>query len=397
MLPMGFASGIPLALTGGTLQAWLAVDGVAIETIGLFSLIGLPYTVKFLWAPVMDRFAPAWPGRRRGWILLIQVVLIPGILAMAFTVPGNSPLFMAMLAMIVAFLSASQDIVIDAYRADVLKARERGLGAALSVTGYRAAMLVSGALALILADRIGWQYTYCLMAGLIVLCAASTLAGPEPEPAASLPRDMAEAAVGPIREFLSRPAAPAFLALVVLYKLGDAFAGTLTTAFLITGLGFSPTDVGAINKALGLLATVGGALLGGTLMSRLGLFPALMLFGGLQAVSNLSFMALSVIGKSYAAAITAVGLENISGGMGTAAFVALLMALCDRRFTATQYALLSALAALGRVFVGPPAGFLAAWAGWSHFFLFTAMAAAPGLVLLWWLRRPVAALSERSP
>ncbi|MDL1962462.1 MAG: MFS transporter [Deltaproteobacteria bacterium] len=394
MLPIGFASGIPLALTSGTLQAWLTVDGVDIRTIGLFSLVGIPYTLKFFWSPVMDRFCPPWLGRRRGWILLTQGTLVLGIFSMAFIAPADAPFLMACLALMVAFSSASQDIVIDAYRTDLLEEKERGFGVGLSVTGYRIAMLVSGALALILSDRIGWQNTYILMAGIMSLGILGTLAGPEPRLSLSPPGSMAEAISGPLKEFFSRPAAISMLVLIVLYKLGDAFAGTLTTAFLIRGVGFSPTDVGTINKGFGLVATIGGALLGGGLMAKIGLFGALMFFGVLQAVSNLSFMVLAWIGKSYCAMIAAVGFENLSGGMGTAAFVAFLMALCNHRFTATQYALLSALASLGRVFVGPPSGFLVNWVGWPQFFFITTLVALPGLILLWWMKRHVSCLEK---
>ncbi len=394
MLPIGFASGLPLALSSGTLQAWLTVDGVDIRTIGLFSLVGIPYTLKFFWSPVMDRFLPPWLGRRRGWMVLTQGALVLGISAMAFTCPSSAPMLMACFALMVAFSSASQDIVIDAYRTDLLEEKERGFGVALSVTGYRLAMIVSGALALILSDRIGWQNTYILMAGIMSLGILSTVIGPEPRLSLSPPKSMADAIVGPLKEFLSRPAAISMLVLIVLYKLGDAFAGTLTTAFLIRGVGFSPTDVGAINKGFGLVATIVGALFGGGLMTKIGLFGALMLFGILQAVSNLSFMVLAWIGKSYCAMVAAVGFENITGGMGTAAFVAFLMAMCDRRFTATQYALLSALAALGRVFVGPPSGFLVTSVGWPHFFLITTLTALPGLALLWWLRKHVSGLGR---
>jgi len=394
MLPMGLASGLPLALTGGTLQAWLTVDGIDIRTIGLFSLVGIPYTLKFLWSPIMDRFPLPWLGRRRGWILLTQGILAVGITAMALTSPAGAPSVMACLALIVAFSSASQDIVIDAYRTDLLKEKERGLGVALSVTGYRTAMLISGALALILSDHIGWRNTYLLMAGIMASGMLGTLMGPRTESYSLVPKGMTEAIIGPLKEFFSRPAAISMLVLVILYKLGDAFAGTLTTAFLIRGVGFSPTDVGTINKGFGLIATLMGALVGGGLMTKMGLLGALMLFGALQAVSNLSFMVLAWIGKSYCAMIAAVGFENISGGMGTAAFVTFLMALCNHRFTATQYALLSALASLGRVFMGPPSGFLVKWLGWPEFFFITTLAALPGLVLLWWMRQQIYGLER---
>jgi MFS transporter, PAT family, beta-lactamase induction signal transducer AmpG len=221
---------------------------------------------------------------------------------------------------------------------------------------------------------------------LMLIGVATTLLSPEPSSAITPPRTLSEAVWGPIREFFSRSPAVGLLLLIVLYKVGDAFAGTLTTAFLIRGVGFSPTEVGVINKGMGLLATLFGALTGGALMARMGLFRALLLFGLLQAVSNLSFMVLAWTGKSYLVMVSAVAFENLSGGMGTAAFVALLMSLCDHRYTATQFALLSALGALGRVFVGPPSGYLVETVGWVVFFFITFLAALPGLGLLWRLR-----------
>jgi PAT family beta-lactamase induction signal transducer AmpG len=394
LLLLGFASGLPLALTGGTLQAWMTVEGVDITTIGLFTLVGLPYTWKFLWAPVMDRFVPPWLGRRRGWIVATQIALMLGIAGMGMLSPLHAAVALAVLALAVAFSSASQDIVIDAYRTDLLAERERGAGAAVAVLGYRVAMLVSGALALIIADRIGWRETYLLMAALMIVGLAATLCGPEPAVAVRPPRTLADAVLLPLREFFARPGALMLLLLIILYKIGDAFAGSLTTAFLIRGVGFTPTDVGTINKGLGLIATILGVLFGGTIMVRLRLYRALMLFGLLQAVSNLSFMVLAAAGKSYPLMVVAVAFENIAGGMGTAAFVALMMALCNHRYTATQYALLSALAAIGRVYVGPAAGYLVEAVGWAMFFFITFLAALPGLALLRGMRRTVEAQAE---
>ncbi len=388
----GFASGLPLALTGGTLQAWMTVAGVDLRTIGVFALVGIPYTVKFFWSPLMDRFVPPWMGRRRGWMFMTQAALAVGIGAMAFGNPKGASFALGAVALLVAFFSASQDIVIDAYRTDVLREPERGLGAAVFVTGYRIAMLVSGALALILSERIGWRNTYLLMASLMFVGIATTVFGPEPEVRVTPPKSLQEAVIGPLREFFSRRAAIALLLLIVLYKLGDAYAGTLTTAFLIRGVGFSPTEVGTINKGLGLLSLILGAMAGGTLMVRLGLYRSLLAFGILQAVSNLSFMVLSWVGKSYAMLVFTVAFENVCGGMGTAAFVALLMAMCDHRYTATQYALLSSLAALGRIFVAPTSGYVVESVGWAVFFFLTAVTALPGLGMLWRYRKEIAEL-----
>lgn len=386
---LGFSSGLPLALTSGTLQAWMTVSGVDLATIGIFTLVGIPYTWKFLWAPFMDRFVPPFLGRRRGWIAAMQALLGVGIAVMGSLNPATMPWALAALALMVAFISASQDVVFDAYRADVLRPAERGIGAAVSVLGYRLAMLVSGALALILSDRIGWQNTYWLMAALMVAAIGATLFGPEPEVELKPPKTLTEAVIEPLREFFSRHGAWGLLLLIVLYKLGDAFAGSLTTAFLIRGVEFTPTEVGAINKGMGLIATLIGVVFGGVLTARLGLFRSLLLFGILQAISNLTFMWLASIGKDYAVMVLAVGFENLAGGMGTAAFVALLMSMCDKRFTASQFALLSALAAVGRVYVGPASGYMVEAIGWTTFFGFTFLMALPGLWLLFAMRRTV--------
>jgi len=397
VLLLGFSSGLPLALTGGTLQAWMTVEGVDLGTIGIFTLVGLPYTLKFLWSPLLDRFVPPMLGRRRGWILIFQITLMVLIATMSGFSPKNVPWTVAFLAVMIAFMSASQDVVIDAYRTDILRERERGLGAGVFVTGYRIAMIVSGALALIFSEILGWRLTYLLMAGVLTLGVLATLFGPEPEEKVIPPRTLAEAVGGPLKEFFSRSGAWVFLALIVLYKLGDAFAGSLTTAFLIRGAEFSVGEVGAINKGMGLIATILGALFGGVIMARLGMFRALLYFGILQAVSNLSFMVLAYIGKSYSMMVFAVAFENLAGGMGTVSFLGFLMALCNHRYTATQFALLSALASLGRVFVGPPSGFLADHTGWPVFFFITFLVALPGLGLLWWMRKTIEGLNHGGP
>ena len=389
VLFLGFSSGLPLALSGGTLQAWLTVEDVDIKTIGLFSLVGLPYTLKFLWSPLMDRFVVPIFGRRRGWIALSQLALIGLILGMSVTSPQNGLWFLALLAFCLTFVSASQDVAIDAYRTEVLRERERGMGAAVSVTGYRVAMLVSGALALILSEYLGWRATYMLMALTMSIGVVAVWLGPEPEDPGTPPASMKDAVEGPFKEFFSRTGVWSLLALIVLYKLGDAFAGSLTTTFLIRGVNFSVGEVGAINKGMGLASTIIGALFGGVLMARLRLFKALLIFGILQAVSNLSFMVLALVGKSYPLMIFTIAFENLAGGMGTAAFVAFLMILCNHSYTATQFALLSALASLGRVFVGPLSGVLVDGMGWTVFFFTTFLFALPGLVLLWVMREVV--------
>jgi AmpG-like permease len=323
LLLLGFASGLPLALTSGTLQAWMTVENIDLKTIGIFSLVGQAYVFKFLWSPFMDRYTPPFLGRRRGWLLISQLLLVVAIVAMGFMQPAQHLWWLAALAVLVAFCSASQDIVFDAYKTDLLKAEERGTGAAISVLGYRLAMLVSGGLALWLADRyFGWQATYWLMAGLMLIGVAATLLAPEPDESIPAPRSMEQAVVAPLRDFFGRNNAWLILLLIVMYKMGDAFAGSLSTTFLIRGVGFDAGEVGLVNKTLGLFATIVGALFGGVLMQRLSLFRALMLFGVLQAVSNLGYWILAVTDKSLLTMGSAIFLENLCGGMGTAAFVA---------------------------------------------------------------------------
>jgi PAT family beta-lactamase induction signal transducer AmpG len=289
---------------------------------------------------------------------------------------------MGILALAIAFLSASQDVAFDAYRADMLTEKERGLGAGISVMAYRIALIVSGAGVLIMSDHIGWQSAFLIISLLFVLGMIGVYLGPDIGGDVKPPATLDEAVIQPFVEFLQRDSAWLFLLFIVLYKLGDAFAGTLTTVFLISGMDFSVSDVGVINKFIGLVMTILGALFGGVLMFRIGLFYALLWFGLLQALTNLGFMVLAWYGKSYAGAVMVIGMENFAGGMGTAAFVALLMALCNHRYTATQFALLSALAVIGRVFVGPPSGYLVTWVGWTQVYFITFLVALPGLVLL---------------
>ncbi|MGK2900919.1 MAG: AmpG family muropeptide MFS transporter [Burkholderiaceae bacterium] len=493
---LGFASGLPLALTGQAMQAWLSGSGVDIATIGFLSLVGLPYTFKFLWAPLMDRFELPWLGRRRGWLVLTQLALAGALLWMAATSPTGATRFFALLAVLVAFLSASQDVVIDAYRTDALHASERGLGSSLFVLGYRLAMILSGGVALIWVDPNqggGWSWpeVYRFMAGVMAAAALfSALALPRlkgvPVPSSVARRDVLgflavlaavavgvflsdrfgpplanallgawlaggampaalqakwidlaalmlgiaftlplaawaaraarfETLLGGLRSYFAQPGAAAFLAFIVLYKLGDAFAGSLMTPFLLQAMHYNTAEVGVVNKVIGLWLTIAGALLGGALMLRLGLWRALLLFGVLQMASNLGFWWLAVNGRDVLPGLTipafdwgfvklvhatpvdggllmVIAAENLSGGMGTAAFLAFLMSLCNQRFTATQFALLSAFASVGRVWVGPLAGVLAESIGWPLFFIVSTLVALPALAMLWWMRAPVRAL-----
>ncbi|MDE2090703.1 MAG: MFS transporter [Gammaproteobacteria bacterium] len=388
-LLLGFSSGLPLALSGSTLQAWMATLHVDIATIGLFSLVGLPYSLKFLWAPFMDRYVPPFLGRRRGWILLAQFTLVVILAGMALTDPVSHVWRMGILAFALSFASASQDIVYNAYYIDILRPAERGLGAAVQAGGYRLAMIVAGAVVLIIADRIGWRDSYLLMALLMLVAMIPTCVGPEPEIHVVPPRTLKEAVVTPLLELLVRRGALWMLLLVVLYKFGNWFSGQLTNAFLIEGLHFTATDVGVVNKGFGIAATIVGIFLGGVLMARLSLFRALLYFGILQAASTLTFLALSLVGHNYLGLVLAVGVENLAWGMGTAAFLAYLMALCDHRYTAFQFALLSTLDSISRVFLGPPAGYLVQYSGWSALFIVSTLLAIPGLVLLVLLRKRI--------
>ena len=398
LLLLGFSSGLPLALTSGTLQAWMTVENIDLKTIGFFSMVGQAYVFKFLWAPLMDRYSLPSVGRRRGWLVASQLLLVLLIAAMGTINPSSGLFSLALLAVAIAFCSASQDIVFDAWKTDVLSAEERGSGAALTVLGYRLAMLVSGGLALWLADRyLGWQHTYFLMAGLMSLGLIGSLLAKEPTQAATAPLSLRHAVVDPLKDFFQRNNAWLMITLIIFYKLGDAFAGALSTSFLIRGLGFSAGDVGLINKSLGLIATIVGALYGGALMRKWNLYRALMVFGIAQAVSNLAYWVLTVIPSHLWSMGTAVFIENLCGGMGTAAAVALLMSLCNRRFSATQFALLSALSAVGRVYVGPIAGWLVESWHWSGFYAFTVVASLPGLLLLRAAKSSLLSLNQETP
>ncbi|TAL90027.1 MAG: muropeptide transporter [Candidimonas sp.] len=394
LLVLGFSSGLPLALTTGTLQAWATVSNVSLQDIGFLTLIGSAYTLKFLWSPLVDRYAPPVLGRRRSWIFMTQILLAMAIAGMGFFSPSGSLATLAMLAVVVAFLSATQDIAFDAYSTDVLRKHELAAGAAVKVLGYRIAMVVSGGLALILADQwLGWGGTYFLMGAFMVVCACATLLAPEPEVVARTPRTLGLAVMEPLAEFFKRRGAITILLLIVLYKLGDAFAGALSTTFLLRGVGFSVSEVGTVNKVFGLIATIIGALLGGSLMARLGLYRSLMMFGIFQAVSNFAYWVLAVTPPHLYSMAAAVAIENLCGGLGTAAFVALLMALCNQEFSATQFALLSALSAVGRTYLaGPLTPPLVEHLGWPAFFMATVAISIPGLLLLWWRRAEIESL-----
>lgn len=383
LILLGFVSGLPLALTAGTLQAWLTVENIDIKTIGFFSLVGQAYVLKFLWSPMMDRYTPSFLGRRRGWLITTQILLMISIAAMGFMNPSDHLWWLAALAVSVAFFSASQDIVFDAYKTDLLSAEERGFGAAVSVMGYRISMLVSGGLALWMADKfLTWKQLYLLMAGLMLIGVIATLLAKEPEDNGAAPTSLKDAIYEPLAEFFSRNNAWLILLLLVFYKMGDAFVMALNTNFLLNGLGFSLSEVGAVNKTVGMTATIIGALFGGYLMRNMSLFKALFVFGILQGVSNIGYWFLAVTPPNIISMGSIIFLENIFSGMGTAAFVALLMTLCNKSLSATQFALLSALSAVGRVYIGPVASIFVSTYGWPLFYLISILVAVPGIILL---------------
>jgi PAT family beta-lactamase induction signal transducer AmpG len=381
---LAFASGLPLYFTDKMLQAWMTVEGVKLSTVTAFSLVSLPATFKFLWAPLLDRYVPPFLGRRRGWLLITQLLLIATTAAMALHDPRSGLKMLAINAVLIAFFSASQDIVGDAYRTDVLDEREMGAGASVWVLGYRIAMLVTGAVAFILADRIGWRTTYVAMASLMAVGVAATLLAPEPVLRDRPPQSLYEAVWLPFREFFQRSGVMrgiVVLLFVVLYKLSDYLAIGASTPFLLK-IGFSQTEVGAVSGGVGLFATIAGSLVAGAFVARLGINRSLWVVGVLQSLSQLGYYLLARTGKNEPMMFGAVIAENFVYGLVTAVFIAFLMSICSKRFSATQYALLSSLMAFSRVWLVAPAGALAESVGWPTFFLITLLAGIPALLLL---------------
>lgn len=380
-LLLGFSCGLPLPLTGQVLQAWLKEGGVDLATIGFAALIGLPYTIKFLWAPLFDRFSLPFLGRRRGWLLAVQAALAAALVLLALGDPSTSPSWIGLAALGVAFASASQDIVVDAHRRETLAENELGLGSSLYVYGYRTAMLVAGGGGLLLADAVGFRTTYFAMAGATVLGMLATLLAPEAPAVEAPPSTLREAVVEPLRDYFGRSHALAILAFILLYKLGDTMAAAMTTPFYLD-LGFSLTEVGGVVKLFGYWATLGGLFVGGVVIFRLGIHASLWIFGILQALSTAAFALLAAAGPHLGGLAAVVTFENVSAGMGTAAYAAFMASLTNRRFTATQYALLSSLMGVPRVLFAAPTGWMAERLGWIEFFLVCALVAIPGLALL---------------
>ncbi|HEV8679954.1 MAG TPA: AmpG family muropeptide MFS transporter [Stellaceae bacterium] len=405
ILLMGFSSGLPLALTGATLSLRLADLGVSLTAIGLFTLVRFSYSCKFLWSPLIDRLPlpgiTARLGRRRGWALAIQLALALAILALGFTDPTASPWSTAIAAIVVAFLSASQDIVIDAYRIELLRPEEQGAGAAATQWGYRFGMIASGAGALYAASFGGWTFAYVLMAVLMLVGMATVWLTPEPSATGALEplpgatagararAWIARAVVAPFVDMFRRggvAGAVLILLFVVLYKVGDAIAGSVSGPFYLA-LGFSKLEIATVAKVYGVVATLVGVAIGGAMVLRFGVFRALLIGGVLQLLSNVTYVMQVWAGHDVAMLAVTIGVENLTSGMGSAAFVAYLSGLCNLAFTATQYALLSSLATTGVNILSASGGYLAETLGWVPFFLLSMAMAVPGLLLLLWLMR----------
>jgi len=409
VLFLGFSSGLPLALSGSTLQIWMREFGVDLGTIGLFALVGTPYTLKFLWAPLVDALhVPLFTralGRRRGWLVFAQLLLIAAILLLALADPSRSPFFVALAALLVAAASSTQDIVVDAFRVESLPEGEQAAGMASYVAAYRIGMLVSTAGALVVVAALessglsrpsAWMWGYVAMAALVLIGTVTALIATEPAQSARAEAATAadnaatrviQAAMGAFAEFLGRRDALAALAFVVLFKFTDAFSGTMTAPFVID-IGFSKVDYAAIVKGVGLAATLIGGFAGGFVARRYSLGTSLWIGGVLQAVANLAFSWLAHVGVNQWALALAISAENFTSAIGTVIFVAYLSALCQNPLhTATQYALLTALAAVGRTYLSSGAGYAAKAVGWPLFFVICVMVAVPSLALLGWLQQ----------
>ncbi|MGD9364053.1 MAG: AmpG family muropeptide MFS transporter [Desulfobacteraceae bacterium] len=380
-LIMGYAAGLPLELTSFVLKTWMREEGVDLAVIGLFALVGLPYTLKFLQAPLLDRFSLAAFGRRRGWMLIFQSSLMLSIFYLGRTNPAKAPWLVALAAFFVTLFSASQDIVIDAYRREDLADEELGLGSSLYIAGYRIGMLLAAGGGLILADHMPFAWVYALMAGCLLPGLITTLLTPEPPTPFGTPKTMKEAVIEPFVEYFSRSNAIWILAFILLYKIGDTMASSMTAPFYVD-LQFTKTEVGALVKLVGFWAIISGGFIGGLLMLKLGINKSLWIFGVLQAVSTAGFAVLARMGHNISMLAVVIGFENLSSGMGTAAYAAFMASITNKKFTATQYALLTSLMGIPRVVASSGTGFMAQFMGWTGFFIFCTLIAVPGMLLL---------------
>jgi PAT family beta-lactamase induction signal transducer AmpG len=389
VLFLGFSSGLPFALIGSTLQAWFTETQVSLAAIGAISLVGIPYTLKFIWAPVMDYFSLPWLGLHRGWILISQIGLVVTLLVLANMNPVVDAKGMYVMAFVVAFLSASQDVAIDAYRIDVLHENERGLGAAYYIFTYRIATLVSGGLALICADYIGWKITYEIMAIIQLIAIILTCKAPRVLEVKRVSKDIFKMIAAALADLFQRKKIVFLLLFLMFYKFGDALALQLMTNFLLHGLGFTLTEIGLAYKIVSLVATVSGAFVGGIILTRWPIYRALLWFGVVQALSNLMFVILTLAKKQFLLMAASIFIENFCSGLSTAALLAFMMSLCNRHYTASQFALLSAITMLGRVFLGPVAAALVDNLGWTEFYIWSVILSFPGIIFLLLLRNEV--------
>jgi len=391
ILLMGFSSGLPLLLTLSTLTYWLAKIGVDRTSIGLFASVGIPYSFKFAWAPLLDQIRPPFLGRRRGWGITIQLCLAAAIVAMGFTDPSVNAWWTAIAAMVVAFFSASQDIVIDAYRIEILPEEEQGAGAAATQVGYRFGLLAAGAGALAMSDFVSWHAVFIMLAALVGAGMIAFLIAPEPAVAEADRRQtfgdwIERSVIAPFTDFIGRRGWVVILLFVLTYKVGEAISGTMATPFYVD-LGFTGVEIAAVSKVFGIIATLVGTLAGGLVVARFGIMRALMLGGILQALGILLFAMLAIKGHDMVWLTVAIGGDNFVSGLGSAAFVAYLSALCNPAFTATQYALLTSFMAVGRTLLSSGSGWLSLQLGWTQFFIVSTGLALPGLALLVWLMR----------
>jgi len=378
---MGFAGGLPLLLTMGILQAWMMEAGIDLTWIGMITLVQIPYTWKFLWAPILDRFTPPFLGRRRGWLFIAQIALMVSIAGLGYSDPVKNPWMMIGAAILVAFFSATQDIVIDAYRREDLPDEELGLGSSMYIYGYRLGMLLASGGGMILADHLSFSRVYLIMSLCLLPGIVTTLLTPEPGVNVDLPQSMKEAMVNPLIDYFKRSGALWMLAFILLYKIGDTMANAITTPFYLE-IGFSKTQIGTVVKLFGTAATMIGALCGGLLLLKLGINRGLWIFGILQALSTACFAVLARIGYNISMLAGVIAFENLSSGMGTAAFVAFMASITNKKFTATQYALLTSLMGLPRALASSVTGLIAKNIGWEGFFVGCTLIAIPGMLLL---------------
>jgi PAT family beta-lactamase induction signal transducer AmpG len=392
ILLLGGISGLPNQLSESILQAWFTDLGFTNTKIGLLMYVALPYLLKPLWAPFLDRFSVPWLGRRRGWLLLFQLTMAVAIAALAAFGVNTSLSMIAGVLLFIVFLSASQDIVIDAYRTDVARPAERGIASAATNLGYRATSWGSLAIALIVADYFGWSAAFLTLAVLTATFVIATAWAPEPEdPRGGKLPTLGESVIVPLKELFGVPGMAALVVLIIFYKIGDAFAVKFFTAFLLN-VGFSKTEIALVVKAVLVTGSMVGAVAGGLWMVKLGLRRSMLLFAIIQAMTNLGYLLLISFGKNYVVMVGAVALDALASGMGNIASVALIMALCDKRFSAFQYALLSVIALLPRYTLGGPAGYLADHAGWAAYYWTSFALALPGIALVWLMRKRIESL-----